>query len=480
MTDYQNELVMEHLDLVNWVIRTRISVPNRPLLTYDDFYAIGCEAICRAALKYQADSGEFAPFACRYIYNAIIDHCRAMNYRLQRSVDAGFEEGEVLFDLLAHTTVDFEAEVTDDSAMAALRACKEKYERMCEVKAAKRIVSMLLQEGFDEIRDLDEKIDRAEKNLHQRLAPSQRNAVKLCLSYPITIMTGGPGSGKTTTLRFILDIYQAAFPSNEILLAAPTGRASRRMSEQTGKYASTLHSALGLVTEEDSPLNDTEMLSADLIVVDEFSMVDMRLAYVLLERIKPGAQLIIVGDADQLPSVGAGNVLREMIRSEKVPTAVLETVFRQASNSRIITNAHAINHNLTSIDQYYGTQSKCCPHYVGVHEGDEVVCLTEGVMKADIAYSFALGTSYESGFVGLTGVPSYSQFERALEDLNSIGVVRINIMVDSDYQVKEEVRKARDRYVEMGVAAGFEVAPITWTQKRKGVDDLYKHLFRNK
>lgn len=101
-------------------------------------------------------------------------------------------------------------------------------------------------------------------------------------------------------------------------------------------------------------------------------------------------------------------------------------------------------------------------------------------MKADIAYNFALGTSYESGFVGLTGVPSYSQFERALEELNSIGVVRINIMVDSDYQVKEEVRKARDRYIEMGVAAGFEVAPITWAQKRKGVDDLYKHLFRNK
>ena len=162
-------------------------------------------------------------------------------------------------------------------------------------------------------------------------------------------LMSSPGSGKTTTLRFILDIYQAAFPSNEILLAAPTGRASRRMSEQTGKYASTLHSALGLVTEEDSPLNDTEMLSADLIVVDEFSMVDMRLAYVLLERIKPGAQLIIVGDADQLPSVGAGNVLREMIRSEKVPTAVLETVFRQASNSRIITNAHAINHNDTHL-----------------------------------------------------------------------------------------------------------------------------------
>lgn len=137
-------------------------------------------------------------------------------------------------------------------------------------------------------------------------------------------------------------------------------------------------------------------------------------------------------------------------------------------------------YNLTSVDQYYGTQSKCCPHYVGVHEGDEVVCLTEGVMKSDLAYSFAQGSPYECGFVGLTGIPSYSQYERALEELDSIGVKRINVMVDSDYQVKEEVRKARDRYIEMGAAAGFEVAPITWAQKRKGVDDLYKHLFRNK
>ena len=223
------------------------------------------------------------------------------------------------------------------------------YERMCEVKAAKRIVSMILQEDFEEIYDLDEKIDQAEQTLKQKLAPSQRKAVKLCLSHPISIMTGGPGSGKTTTLRFILDIDKKEYPSNEILLAAPTGRASRRMAEQTGMFASTLHSALGLITDEESPLNDTELLPADLIVVDEFSMVDMRLAYILLERIKPGAQLLIVGDADQLPSVGAGNVLREMIRSEKVPTAVLDTIFRQASNSRIIVNAHAINHNDTHL-----------------------------------------------------------------------------------------------------------------------------------
>ena len=137
-------------------------------------------------------------------------------------------------------------------------------------------------------------------------------------------------------------------------------------------------------------------------------------------------------------------------------------------------------YNLTSVDQYYGTQSKCCPHYVGVHEGDEVVCLTEGIMKSDLAYSFALGSPYACGFVGLTGIPSYAQYERALEELDALGVKRINIMVDSDYQVKEEVRKARGRYIEMGAAAGFEMTPITWTQKQKGVDDLYKHLFRDK
>lgn len=127
MTDYQDALVLENLDLVNWVIRTRISIPNRPLLTYDDFYAIGCEAICRAALKYQPDMGAFAPFACRYIYNAIVDHCRAMNYRLERSVEISEDENASLLDMLTCTSVDFDETVTDATAMSALAACKEKY-----------------------------------------------------------------------------------------------------------------------------------------------------------------------------------------------------------------------------------------------------------------------------------------------------------------------------------------------------------------
>ena len=130
------------------------------------------------------------------------------------------------------------------------------YERMCEVKAAKRIVSMLLQEGFDEIRDLDEKIDRAEINLHQRLAPSQRNAVKLCLSYPISIMTGGPGSGKTTMLKLLLGFYRPT--QGEVLL---DGRPLGQYSESCWRRD------CGVVTQEATTFADT--IARNIGVVDE-------------------------------------------------------------------------------------------------------------------------------------------------------------------------------------------------------------------
>ena len=223
------------------------------------------------------------------------------------------------------------------------------FERLCEVKTAKRIVSMLLSEGMPMVSDMAKQIALTESNLPHPLAPSQREAVKLCLSHPCSIMTGGPGVGKTTTLKAILEIYHRVFPDHEILLAAPTGKASRRMSEQTGFPASTLHSAMGILSDEDIETNGPEFLSADFVVVDECSMVDMRLAYALFERLKPGVKLLFVGDPDQLPAVGAGNVLREMIRSGIVPTAVLDTVFRQASNSRIALNAYAVNHNDTKL-----------------------------------------------------------------------------------------------------------------------------------
>ena len=258
---------------------------------------------------------------------------------------------------------DFEVEVVpvDDVLSALNQEAKSKhiynengriylsFERLCEVKSAKRIVSMLLSEEVSQIPDLDQQIKITESKLAHCLAPSQREAVKLCLSHPCSIMTGGPGVGKTTTLKAILEIYHRVFPDHEILLAAPTGKASRRMSEQTGFPAYTLHSAMGILCDDDIESKGLEFLSADFVVVDECSMVDMRLAYALFERLKPGVKLLLVGDPDQLPAVGAGNVLREMIRCGIVPTAVLDTVFRQASNSRIALNAYAVNNNDTKL-----------------------------------------------------------------------------------------------------------------------------------
>lgn len=290
----------------------------------------------------------------------------AIQYTLEEAMNSGhlfLPESELMEKSHQLLNSGFEVEIIAKSEVedALLRAHSEQmvynergrvylpFERICEVKVAKRVVKMLLVTEPPEVRNVVQEIAQTESKLRQTLSPSQRAAVELCLTNTISIMTGGPGVGKTTTLRALLDIYHRVNPNHEILLAAPTGKASRRMHEQTGYPASTLHSAMGILTENDLEIPNPEFLSADMVVVDECSMVDMKLAYALFERLKPGAQLVLVGDPDQLPSVGAGNVLRELIRSSLVPTAVLNTVFRQASNSRISLNAQAVNNNDTKL-----------------------------------------------------------------------------------------------------------------------------------
>lgn len=290
----------------------------------------------------------------------------AIQYTLEEAMNSGhlfLPESELMEKSHQLLNSGFEVEIIAKSEVedALLRVHSEQmvynergrvylpFERICEVKVAKRVVKMLLGTEPPEVRNVVQEIAQTESKLRQTLSPSQRVAVELCLTNTISIMTGGPGVGKTTTLRALLDIYHRVNPNHEILLAAPTGKASRRMHEQTGYPASTLHSAMGILTENDLEIPNPEFLSADLVVVDECSMVDMKLAYALFERLKPGAQLVLVGDPDQLPSVGAGNVLRELIRSSLVPTAVLNTVFRQASNSRISLNAQAVNNNDTKL-----------------------------------------------------------------------------------------------------------------------------------
>jgi len=199
--------------------------------------------------------------------------------------------------------------------------------------------------------DITDELAESQKRLGIMLSPKQADAVRMCFSGNISIITGGPGTGKTTVLKVILDVYKHVKPKGTVLLAAPTGRAARRMEESTGEPASTLHSALGLITDEDDTgeLNDTADLTADFIITDEFSMVDMALAKELFTRMKPGASILLVGDADQLPSVGAGNVFRELMKSGQIPVTCLDMVFRQANTSRIALNANLMKQDDTNL-----------------------------------------------------------------------------------------------------------------------------------
>ena len=193
--------------------------------------------------------------------------------------------------------------------------------------------------------DLDRAIEWMEGRTAKTLSPSQREAVRLVIASKIAVLTGGPGVGKTSTLDTILRILLAK--GVRVALAAPTGRAAKRMTEQTGVEAKTIHRLLEVSPKHGGFLrNEENPLDCDLLVVDETSMVDVPLMNALTRALPESAALLLVGDVDQLPSVGPGQVLADIIGSGRVPMARLTEVFRQAAESQIVVNAHRINHGL--------------------------------------------------------------------------------------------------------------------------------------
>jgi exodeoxyribonuclease V alpha subunit len=174
------------------------------------------------------------------------------------------------------------------------------------------------------------------------LAPEQEEAVKLALTQKVAVLTGGPGCGKSFTVRSIVELARAK--RAKVVLAAPTGRAAKRLAELTGAEASTVHRLLELKPGGDAAYDRDRPLDADLVVVDEASMLDLLLANKLVKAVPPGAHLLFVGDVDQLPSVGAGEVLRDLLGDgSPVPAVRLTRIFRQAQESGVVTNAHRIN-----------------------------------------------------------------------------------------------------------------------------------------
>ena len=246
--------------------------------------------------------------------------------RLEAALDALVERGTVVREQVAGVDACYLRRLWEAETSACLR------------------LNGLLAATVDTSRQADRTLAEIETEAGITYAPQQRQAVRLAAERGVLILTGGPGTGKTTTVRGIVALLQKM--GLEIVLAAPTGRAAKRMSELTGMEAQTIHRLLGMNWTEGMvsfQKTEKEPLEADAVIVDEMSMVDLTLFAALLRALRPGTRLVLVGDADQLPSVGAGNVFADLIRSGRVETVFLREVFRQAEKSAIIRNAHAVN-----------------------------------------------------------------------------------------------------------------------------------------
>jgi len=254
-------------------------------------------------------------------------------------LDASADTVEASLDDLIEAKRVVQEPVANVTACYLARCCEaEKY-------VAARLRAMLSDKPAP-LRGADAAIDEIEREQGIEYAPLQRKAVELAAAEELLILTGGPGTGKTTSVRAILTLFERM--GLDVLLAAPTGRAAKRMGEVCGRDAQTIHRMLGMSWDERTgqvkfQKNETDPLRADALIVDETSMVDLALMRALLAALRPGCRLVLVGDPDQLPSVGAGNVFSDIIRCGRAQTVALTEVFRQAQRSAIIRNAHAVN-----------------------------------------------------------------------------------------------------------------------------------------
>ena len=214
-----------------------------------------------------------------------------------------------------------------------------------EENIALRLISLRDSDNVKYIKSLKKELKDIEKDIDLKLSEKQREAIELINDNNVCIITGGPGTGKTTIIRAIIELYKKH--GKKPVLCAPTGRAAKRMTETTGEEAKTLHRLLELMGGDDENLFNTELLvtpiDGDIIIVDEASMLDMFLMNYLVKAIYKGTKLVLVGDIDQLPSVGPGSILKDIIESNQICTIRLNQIFRQAAKSKIIMNSHRVN-----------------------------------------------------------------------------------------------------------------------------------------
>lgn len=295
-----------------------------------------------------------------------------------------------------------------------------------------------------EAADLDQYIAKLMRASDVQLSDQQQDAVRSALTHKVTILTGGPGTGKTTTLRMVIDGVERL--NRVVALAAPTGRAAKRLSEATGRPAQTIHRLLGFVPgSNEFEFNEDSPLEIDLLVLDETSMLDLVLFYNVLKAVPARAHLMLVGDVDQLPSVGAGNVLRDLIDSGVAHVTRLNQIFRQDEKSHIVANAHSINHGEMP---YLGNDSKDF-YFFRMGNPDDAAAMVVSIVTDRVPNKFGFDPMNDVQvlapmYKGAVGVNSLNRaLQQALNGSTRLAEVRA---FDRVYRVGDKVMQTRNNY----------------------------------
>jgi exodeoxyribonuclease V alpha subunit len=318
---------------------------------------------------------------------------------------------------------------------------------LCETGISDRLMTLALSPKSIRNVDSDKAIDWVQKQLSITLAKNQVSAVRSSLKKKVMVITGGPGTGKTTIINAILKVFSRL--RVRIMLAAPTGRAAKRMSETTGFEARTIHRLLEYSFAKGGfRKNEKRPLSCDLLVVDEASMIDTILMYHLLKAVPSGATFILVGDVNQLPSVGAGNILKDIIESNAVPVAWLNEIFRQAKESRIIVNAHKINQGVIPSfenSRLHGQDNDF--YFIQQEDPGRVLEIILELVKVRIPQRFGFDPVDDIQVLtpmhkGMAGAGNLNRELQKMLNPGPEGVIR----GDRNYRVNDKVMQVRNNY----------------------------------
>ena len=362
-----------------------------------------------------------------------------------------------------------------------------------ESQIAQNILGLENYKNIKKVSNIDKELKLVEERTDILLSEKQKEAIRAINDNNVTIITGGPGTGKTTIIKSIIEIYKQK--KYKIVLCAPTGRAAKRMTETTGEEASTLHRLLeiGKVDEESLFKNNNEYqgapIDADIIIVDEVSMVDMFLMSYLLDCIYKGTKLILVGDCDQLPSVGPGSVLKDLIASEKIKTVHLDKIFRQAAKSKIIVNAHRVNNGkkfISKEDPEMEEDSKQDFFFIKENNQEQVLeqvlSLCNGRLKKygdyDFFESIQVLTPTKKGLLGTKEMNKALQEELnphrdGEAEKNSMGTIfRIGdriMQIKNNYDIYWEKKNNGEKEVGNGVFNGETGTILNINEKEKNI-----------